>query len=121
MNQMSKQKTFKTITFSIKDCVNFVDVEEIKALNLKEATKLVSDIQVAEYKQANKNYTKDLEYYSVLFEQKVGFVQGEEDFVTLVVGLDNEWYQYLNTDAKWNSIIELEWEDYVNEIVNEIN
>lgn len=118
---MNKQKVFKTITLNIKNVVKFIDIEKIEASNLNEATKLVSDIQIAEYKQANKSYTKELEAYSVLFAQKIGVVQGEQDFVTFVIGQDNEWYQYINPDIEWSSIIELEWEDYINEVLNEIN
>lgn len=118
---MNKQKLFKTITLNIKNVVKFIDTEKIKALNLNGATKLVSDIQIAECKQANESCPKELEIYKVLFAQKIGLVQGEKDFITLVVGEDNEWYQYINSNVEWNSIIELEWEDYINEVLDELN
>ena len=118
---MNKQKIFKAITLTAEDVVKFLDIEEIRASNLNEATKLVSDIQVAEYKQASKPYTKELESYSVLFAQKIGFVQGEQNFVTLIIGQDNEWFQYIHNNRDWNSIIEFEWEDYVKEVFSNLN
>jgi hypothetical protein len=114
---IKKEKKFKCITVNLSNTTNIIDVEEIKALDLNEATKLASAIQIAELKQNNKPILSSIEKYNVIFSQRVGVVPSEKTFIILVLGEDNEWYQYLKLNAKWNCIIELEWQDYVQEVI----
>ncbi len=115
---MKKQHQFKCITTNLNDISNVIDIEEIKASNLKEATSLVSLIQVAECQQNNKPVTEKIKKYNVIYSEKIGIVSSDDNFVFLVLGEDNEWWDYLMPNITWTYIVKLEWLDYVQQLIN---
>jgi hypothetical protein len=113
-----KEQLFKVvIAFINKSELIIKDVEKIKAKNLKEATQLARDIQLAELIQSNKS-EEELEEYKeawVSFEHKTGILNCGSEYVGFIFGQDNGWYKHIespNSQQEWLESTNLEWEDF---------
>jgi hypothetical protein len=110
-----KQAIFKAIIVSTKD-YKIIDIENIKSTDLKHATVLVRDVQLAELKQEAKDFDEHKEAY-VCFKHKIGIVEDVENSIMFVIGKDNGWFDLLDKQNEWIEIVQLEWEDYIRELL----
>lgn len=120
---MEQKYKVVTVTTSNKDKRVILDVEDIFAEDLFSATDLSKHTQLAELKQNCKtlnDFEIEAEDYQDAFidvANNVGIVQSGKENILIIFGENNAWYYFVN-DTSMETITEIEWNDFVNEILS---
>lgn len=103
---------------------SILDVEYIQAQSLKEATRLIKNIQLAELQGQGEAIfeTSPLRQYTLNYHYNLGLVESLNKSMIFVLPYENMWWDYLEiyNKVEWHSLIYLEWTDYILEVLTPI-